>query len=75
MGSRMGMGSRTHCTGHRPEGGEPLGGVGCVTTPGVPAWVIAPLQHILLPLKAGVLKAYPPAGRQGRNVKREELLT
>lgn len=58
----------THSTGHRPERSEPLGGVGRVAAPGIPAWVLAPLQHILLPLEASVLKAHPPVNR-GLRVK------
>lgn len=70
-----GAGSRTHSTGHRPEGGKPLSRVGCVATPGIPGRVLAPLQHVLLPLKASMLKAHPPVDRQGRNGKKEELPT
>lgn len=63
QGSLGGGGGRTHSAGHRPEGGEPLRGVGGAAAPGSPARVLAPLQHVLLPLETGVLKAHPPADR------------
>lgn len=54
----------THSAGHGPEGGEPLGGVGRVAAPGIAAWVLTPLQHVLLPLEASMLKAHPPVDGQ-----------
>jgi hypothetical protein len=53
----------THRAGHRPEGGEPVHGVGRVPAPGAAARVLTALQHELLALEAGVLEAQPPAGR------------
>lgn len=64
-------GSRPHCTGHRPEGGEPLCRVGRAATPGAPARVLIPIQHVLLPLEAGVLKDHPPADRQTERKRSE----
>lgn len=67
----MGPSGRTHRTGYGPERGEALSGIGRVPAPGIPARVVTPLQHILLPLEASVFEAHPPVegGKQGGEVR------